>query len=96
LAAVNVWRASQSLAPIPLSQIESNRYIQFDARISKDFNIGERYTIEAIGQLFNVFGTNNYGGVGVAQITNASSSTFGTFSAAQPKQQGELAVRFIF
>jgi hypothetical protein len=102
LAAVNVWRAGQDLAPIPLSQIESNRYIQLDARISKDINLGERYKLEVIGQLFNVLGTNNYGGVGVSQITNAfsgsatSSGTFGTFSAAQPKQQGELAVRFIF
>jgi hypothetical protein len=102
LAAVNTWRAGLNLAPIPLSQIESNRYIQFDARVSKNINIGERYKIELIGQLFNVFGTNNYGGVGVSQITNAStgsatsSGTFGTFSAAQPKQQGEIAVRFLF
>jgi hypothetical protein len=108
LAAVNAWRAIKTtknpngLAPIPLSQIESNRYDQLDARISKDINIGERYKIEVIGQLFNVFGTNNFGGVGTSQITNAStgsatsSGTFGTFTAALPKQQGELAVRFIF
>jgi hypothetical protein len=102
LAAVNAWRATQNLAPIPLSQIESNRYDQLDARISKEFNVGERYKIELIGQLFNVLGTNNFGGVGVTQINNAStgsatsSGTFGTFTAAQPKQQGELALRFVF
>jgi len=90
------------LAAIPLSQIESNRYDQLDARISKDINIGERYKIEVIGQLFNVFGTNNFGGVGTSQITNAStgsgtsSGTFGTFTAALPRQQGELAVRILF
>ncbi|MGD0909857.1 MAG: hypothetical protein ABSA96_19910, partial [Candidatus Acidiferrales bacterium] len=109
LAAVNAWRATQistnnpnGLAAIPLSQIESNRYDQLDARISKDINIGERYKIEVIGQLFNVFGTNNFGGVGTSQITNAStgsgtsSGTFGTFTAALPRQQGELAVRILF
>ncbi len=102
LAAVNTWRATQNLAPIPLSQIESNRYNQLDARISKDISIREGYKLEVIGQLFNVFGTNNFGGVGSTQQTNASTGsatspgTFGTFSVAQPKQQGEVAVRFVF
>jgi hypothetical protein len=85
-----------------LSQIESNRYNQLDARISKNINLGERYRIELIGQLFNVLGTNNYGGVGTTQQSNASTGsatspgTLGTFTAALPKQQGELAVRFVF
>jgi hypothetical protein len=51
-----------------------------------------------VGQLFNVFGTDNFGGVGVAQNTNASgaSSTFGEITSAYARQQGELALRFLF
>jgi hypothetical protein len=99
---INAWRATKGLAPIPLSQIQSNRYNQLDLRVSKDFKLHERFKIQLIGQLFNVFGTTNYGGVGTAQVTNAgtgsatSSGSFGTFSTALPLEQGELAVRFIF
>jgi hypothetical protein len=102
LPTINAWRATKGLAPIPLSQLESNRYNQLDARISKNINLGERYRIELIGQLFNVLGTNSYGGVGTTQQSNASTGsatspgTLGTFTAALPKQQGELAVRFVF
>ena len=106
---INAWRAlqvssanPQGLAPIPLSQIQRNRYNQLDMRISKDIKFRERFTVQLIGQLFNVFGTTNYGGVGTSQVTNAStgsgksSGSFGTFSSALPLQQGELAVRFLF
>jgi hypothetical protein len=109
LSIINAWRASlitpanpHGLAPIPLSQIQSNRYDQLDIRVSKDFTFHERFKVQLIGQLFNVFGTNNYGGVGTTQVTNAStgsgtsSGSFGTFTAALPRQQGELAVRLIF
>jgi hypothetical protein len=102
LAIVNAWRATKGLTPIPISQIQSNRYLQLDARVSKNFDLGERYKIQLIGQLFNVTGVNNLGGVGTSQQTNAStgsatsSGTYGTFTAALPRQQGELAVRFVF
>ncbi len=102
LAIVNAWRATKGLAPIPRSQIESNRYNQLDARVSKDIDLGERFKLQVIGQLFNVLGTNNYGGVGTTQQANASTGsataggTFGTFTAALPLQQGELAVRVVF
>jgi len=43
-----------------------------------------------------VLGTDNFGGPGASQVTNALSSTFGQLSAALPRQQGELAVRFVF
>jgi hypothetical protein len=99
---INTWRATKGLASIPLSQIQSNKYNQIDMRISKDIRLGERFKVQLIGQLFNVFGWNNLGGIGTSQVTNAStgsatsSGTFGTFSAALPRQQGELAVRVIF
>ncbi len=66
---VNAWRATKSLAPIPLSQIQTNKYDQLDLRISKEFALGERFKVQAIGQLFNVFGTDNYGGIGTTQVT---------------------------
>jgi hypothetical protein len=52
--------------------------------------------VQLVGQLFNVFGTDNFGGVGSSQQANASSSSFGVISSALPRQQGELAVRFLF
>lgn len=113
LQLVNAWRATQAsttsgyltcngvtqcLAPISGSQIQSSRYNQLDARASKDFKFGDRYDLQLVGQLFNVFGTDNFGGVGVSQNTNASgvSSSFGQITSALPRQQGELAIRFLF
>jgi hypothetical protein len=112
LAAVNTWRATQAsttsnythcavgiaecLAPIPASQIQTSVYNQLDMHINKDIRLSERYSLQVIGQLFNVFGTDNFGGVGSSQQANASLSSFGTISSALPRQQGELAVRFLF
>jgi hypothetical protein len=64
--------------------------------INKNIRLSERYSLQAIGQLFNVFGTDNFGGVGSSQQAIATSSSFGTISSALPRQQGELAIRFIF
>jgi hypothetical protein len=107
LASVNAWRASFNAAkaivanpnPYPAiaaSQIQSTKYNQLDARIMKEFSFGDRYKLQAIGQLFNVFGTDNFGGPGISQVSNALSATFGEIPAALPRQQGELAVRFTF
>jgi hypothetical protein len=96
LPGVNAWRASFADAPIPASQIQSTKYNQFDTRITKEFSFGERYRLQAIAHLFNVFGTDNFGGPGVSQTSNALSSTFGEIPVAMPRQQGELAVRFVF
>jgi len=98
LAAVNAWRAAQStpLAPIPASQIESSRYNQLDMRISKQFSFAERKKLQLIGQLFNVVGTNNLGGVGSTQVTSSLSDSFGEILTALPRHQGELAVRFVW
>ncbi len=92
LAEVNAARGMS----IPLSQIQTSRYNQLDMRISKQFDFGERYKLQLIGQLFNVFGTDNFGGVGATQQSNASAPTFGQILSAYPRQQGELAARFLF
>jgi hypothetical protein len=48
-----------------------------------------------VGQVFNLFGTNNLGGIGTSQTTNALAATFGQTPSAQPRQQGELAIRYL-
>jgi hypothetical protein len=96
LAAVNAWRAKNGLGPIPASQIQSSRFNSLDIRLSKTFVFGERFKLSLIGQVFNALGTNNLGGVGTTQVTNALSSSFGEILTAQPRQQGELAARIVF
>ncbi len=123
LAEVNNWRSTQTttvkisgvtttvpLGAIPASQIQSNFYNQLDLHINKDIQIHERYKIQLIGQVFNVLGTDNFGGVGSSQAAIASglsstspyanyatsTSTFGTISSALPRQQAELAIRFVY
>lgn len=49
--------------------------------------------MEVVGQVFNLFGAINLGGIGVTRQTNALSNVFGTILGAQPRQEGELAIR---
>lgn len=46
--------------------------------------------------VFNLFGTDNLGGIGTNQTTNALAATFGQIPSAQPRQQGEIAIRYIW
>src|SRR6202008_1204449 len=62
LAAVNAYRASVNLAPIPESHIEDNQLRQLDRRVSKAINAGRGTRVELIGQVFNVLGRDNLGG----------------------------------
>jgi hypothetical protein len=96
LGLVNAFRATRNLAPIPESNIESDRYNRMDLRVSKAFRIGAERRIELIGQVFNVFGTTNLGGIGFTRQTNALSNAFGRILGAQPRQQGELAIRVVW
>jgi hypothetical protein len=97
LAEVNNWRVNtEGLSAIPASQIQSSFYNQLDMHINKNVRLTERYQLQLVGQLFNVLGTDNFGGVGSSQQAIATSSSFGTISSALPRQQGELAVRFLF
>ena len=95
LGAVNAWRAVNGLGPVAADQIDTNRFNRFDVRVSKALPFGTR-RLEFIAQVFNIFGTDNLGGVGTGWVTNALSDSFGRILSAQPRQQGELAIRFVF
>ena len=96
LAAVNTYRASVNLAPIPESQIENNQLRQLDLRVSKAIDTGRGTKVELIGQVFNVLGRDNLGGLSSQYITNVRSDSFGRILTSLPRQQGEVAVRFVF
>ena len=96
LVAVNAYRATLGLAPFSASQIDSSLFSRLDLRISKAFALGEARKIELIGQVFNVLGRDNLGGASTFYQTNVRSDAFGRIQAAQPRQQGELAIRFVF
>jgi hypothetical protein len=97
LAAVNAYRASRTpaLPPISESQIDTNRLSRLDLRVTKGFAFGGR-KIELVGQVFNLFGTDNLGGIGSSQVGNATAQNFGQIPSAQPRQQGEIAIRYVF
>jgi hypothetical protein len=92
LGLINSFRATRNLAPIPESQMESDNYQRFDVRVSKAVQLG-RSRVELIGQVFNLFGNTNLGGIGVTRQTNALSNAFGQILGAQTRQEGELAIR---
>jgi hypothetical protein len=96
LAAVNAYRAANNLGPIAASQIDSNRANTFDLRVSRAFRFGGDRRVELVGQVFNLFGTDNLGPAGIAWTTNALSDSFGRILAAKARQQGELAVTIRF
>jgi hypothetical protein len=96
LAAVNAYRAGRNLGPIAASQLDTNTYTRTDLRVSKSFGIGGARKIELVGQVFNLFGVDNLGGIGSAWVTNATSAQFGQILTAQPRQQGEIAIRYLF
>jgi hypothetical protein len=72
--------------------VTSNRYKDFDLRVSRAFTLHESMKIEIIGQAFNLFGTENYTTIGYSAISN----TFGVPTAANTVQIGELAAKFTF
>jgi hypothetical protein len=96
LAAVNAYRATVNLAPIPASQIDNNQLSQLDLRVSKAISTGMGTRVELIGQVFNVLGRDNLGGLSSQYITNVRSDSFGRILTSLPRQQGEVAVRFVF
>ena len=96
LGNVNAWRATQGRAPVSEADIDSDRFSKLDMRVSKSFNVGPSQRIELIGQLFNVFGTTNLGGVGFSRQQNSRSNLFGQILGAQNRQEAELAIRFVF
>ncbi len=97
LAAVNAWRAQNRLAAISASQFDSNRFNSLDLRVSRAVELGGRRKLELIGQVFNVFGVDNLLPPGAGSyVDNALSDSFGKILSAQPRQQGEIAIRYAF
>ena len=93
---VNAWRASRGSGPVNPAQISKNDYNRVDARVSKAFTLSGRRRIEAIGQIFNLFGRDNLGGIGSSFQSNALSDSFGQLLTAQNRQQAEIALRITF
>jgi carboxypeptidase family protein len=96
LEAVNAWRAQNGRAPISKDQLDTNEYNRFDLRASKGFTLGGGRQIDFIAQVFNLFGKDNLGGIGIGWTQNSLSNSFGRISSALPRQEAELAVRFRF
>jgi hypothetical protein len=95
MKAVNAYRLANGLAPVTLIN-NSNTYNRFDVRASKALTLAGRKRVEFIGQVFNLFGRNNLAGIGANFTSNALSDTFGQYTTAQARQQGEVAIRFTF
>ena len=93
LAAVNAYRASRNLAPIPESQINTNEFYGVDLRASKAIRVSPTQRVELVAQVFNLLNRTN---LLAAWTTNALSSSFGSITSAANKRQAELAVRYVF
>jgi hypothetical protein len=93
VALVNAWRAQNGFGPVDPENFSKNDFNRVDIRLSKAISLGGRRRVEFIGQVFNVFGRDNLGGIGSSFQTNALSDTFGQLTTSQPRQQTELAVR---
>ncbi len=96
LAQVNAWRASRGLAAIPESQLMTDEFQRIDMRVSKTLTLGGARRLELIGQVFNLFGTDSFGTGATPWQLNATSNSFGTLNTVYPRQQAELAVRFVW
>jgi hypothetical protein len=93
LAAVNAYRATLNLPAFSASTIDSSRFNSLDLRASTPVFKREWIRVDAIGQVFNVFGTTNLTG---AETTRADSANFGKILGALNLQQAELALRIVF
>jgi hypothetical protein len=96
LALVNAWRAQNGRTPIPESQLMTDEFKRVDVRVSKQIRIGGERRAEFIAQVFNLFGTDSFGIGATPWQMNASSNSFGTVNTVNPRQQAELAVRFVW
>ncbi|MBI4485182.1 MAG: TonB-dependent receptor [Acidobacteria bacterium] len=96
LGVINAWRAQNGRAPIQESQLVTDEFQRFDVRVSKQVNLGGGRRAELIAQVFNLFGTDSFGVGATPWQMNALSNGFGTIGTVYPRQQGELAVRFVW
>jgi hypothetical protein len=96
LALVNTWRASRGLAPIAESQLMTDEFKRVDVRVSKQVGLGGGRRAEVIAQVFNLFGNDSFGVGATPWQMNATSNSFGTLNTVYPRQQAELALRFVW
>ena len=96
LALVNAWRGQNRQTPIPESQLMTDEFRRVDVRVSKQVKVGGDRRAEVIAQVFNLFGSDSYGPGATPWQMNALSNSFGTISTVFPRQQAELAVRFVW
>jgi hypothetical protein len=96
VALVNTWRASRGLAPIAESQLMTDEFKRVDVRVSKQVGLGGGRRAEVIAQVFNLFGNDSFGVGATPWQMNATSNSFGTLNTVYPRQQAELAVRFVW
>ena len=90
LSLVNAYRAAQGLAPA--SEAECPTFFNVDLRATKTWELGSRFRLETIAQVFNLFNRDNFlNGTG-----NMCSGSFGVPVSASAKRQLELALRLIF
>ncbi len=74
----------------------TDEFQRIDMRVSKQIGLGGARRLELIGQVFNLFGTDSFGVGATPWQLNATSNSFGTINTVYPRQQAELAVRFLF
>ena len=97
MARVNAWRATNRLAPIPVSQLDTNEYYGLDLRASKAFTLGGGRKVELSANVFNALNrTNLLFNVNSSIVTNALAGNFGQILSAYNKRQAQLGVRFTF
>jgi hypothetical protein len=96
LALVNAWRTQNGRAAIAESQLMTDEFQRFDIRASKQVSLGGGRRAELIAQVFNLFGTDSFGIGATPWQMNALSNSFGTLNTVHPRQQAELAVRFVW
>jgi hypothetical protein len=97
MAAVNAWRATNRLAPLSASQLDTNEYYDLDLRVSKQLSLGGGRKLELSANMFNVLNrTNLLFNVNSSIITNALAPNFGQIQSALNKRQAQLGVRFTF
>ena len=69
-------------------------FVNVDFRISKRFDIGERFKIDVLYEMFNVFNVKNP--AAVEQNPNSAVIPFGKATQVLPGREGQFGVRFEF
>ena len=75
------------------NQFVSPHYLNQDIRIARTFEIRDRFKIQPIFELFDLFNSANPAAIQIQQSTGAQ---FGTVSQHLPGRQGQVAIRIEF